>query len=54
MVANVIASYCIEKTLLKSDAVYPYTESLNESFIIQAGQNCFVKKKILEQNPSAD
>ena len=33
----------IEKALLKNDAVYPYIESLNKSFNIQAGQNCFVK-----------
>ena len=29
----------IEKTLVKSSAIYPYIETLNKSFIIQAGQN---------------
>ena len=33
-----------EKALLKSCAIYPYIESLNKSFIIQAGQNCFIKE----------
>ena len=36
----------IERALLKSDAIYPYIESLNKSFIIQAGQNCFIKENI--------
>ena len=26
--------------------MYPYIENLNKSFIIQAGQNCFVKENI--------
>ena len=34
----------IEKALAKSPAIYPYIESLRKSFIIQAGQNCFVKE----------
>ena len=29
----------IERALVKSDAMYPYIESLNKSFIIQAWQN---------------
>ena len=41
----------IEKALLKSDAVYPYIESLNKSFITQAGQNCFVKENIFGTEP---
>ena len=36
----------IEGAWTKSPAVYPYIESLNKSFIIQAGQNCFVKENI--------
>ena len=41
----------IERALTKSAAVYPYFESLNKSFIIQAGQNCFVKKNIFDTEP---
>ena len=41
----------IERALTKSPAVYPYIESLNKSFIIQAGQNCFVKKNIFGTEP---
>ena len=41
----------IERALLKSDAVYPYIESLNKSFIIQAGQNCFIKENIFGTEP---
>ena len=33
----------IERNLLKSEAVYPQFESLNKSFIIQTGRNCFIK-----------
>ena len=36
----------IEKALVKSPAIYPYFESLSKSFIIQAGQNCFVKENL--------
>ena len=35
----------IEKALVKSSAIYAYIENLNKNFIIQAGHNCFVKKK---------
>ena len=41
----------IERALTKSPAVYPYIESLNKSFIIQAGQNCFVKENIFGTEP---
>ena len=37
----------IERALTKSFAVYPYIENSTQSFIIQSGQNCFVKKKHL-------
>ena len=40
-----------ERALTKSPAVYPYIESLNKSFIIQAGQNCFVTEKNLGTEP---
>ena len=36
----------IERALTKVPARYPYTESLCKSFIIQAGQNLFVKEPI--------
>ena len=38
-------------TLTKSLPVYPYIESLNKSFIIQAGQNCFVKENNFGTEP---
>ena len=41
----------IEKALVKSDAIYPYIESLNKSFIIQAGQNCFIKENVFGTEP---
>lgn len=41
----------IERALTKSPAVYPYIESLNKSFIIQAGQNCFVKENVFGTEP---
>ena len=41
----------IERALTKSPAVYPYIESLNKSFIIQAGQNFFVKENIFGSEP---
>ena len=41
----------IERALTKSPAVCPYFESLNKSFIIQAGQNCFVKENIFGTEP---
>ena len=34
----------IEKALLKSDAVYPFNENLNKSFLFQAGQNFYLKE----------
>ena len=34
----------IDKALLKSDAVYPFNENLNKSFLFQAGQNFFLKE----------
>ena len=41
----------IETALTKSPAFYPYIESLNKSFIIQAGQTCFVKGTIFGTEP---
>ena len=41
----------IEKALVKSAAIYPYIESLNRSFVIQAGQNCFVKENVFGTKP---
>ena len=40
-----------ENALSKSDAVYSYIESLNKSFIIEAGQNCFVKESNFGREP---
>ena len=36
----------IERALTKSSAVYPYIENSTKIFIIQSGQNCFVKENI--------
>ena len=41
----------VERALTKSPAVYPYVDSLNKSFIIQAGQNCFVEENIFGTEP---
>ena len=41
----------IEKTLIESSAIYPRIESLNKSFIIQAGQNSFVKENVFGKEP---
>ena len=41
----------IEKALVKSSAIYPYIENLNKSYIIQAGQNCFVKENVFGTEP---
>ena len=41
----------IERALVKSDAMYPYIESLNKSFIIQVGQNCFIKENVFGTEP---
>ena len=41
----------IERALSKSRAVYPYIENLTKSFIVQAGQNCFVKENIFGTEP---
>ena len=41
----------IEKALLKSPARYPYIESLCKSFIMQSGQNSFVKVSIFGTEP---
>ena len=41
----------IEKALVKSATIYPYIESLNKSFSIQAGQNCFVKENVFGTEP---
>ena len=45
------AKVSIEGALIKSAAVYPNVESLNKSFTIQAGQNCFVKENIFGTKP---
>ena len=39
-----------ERTLTKSCSVYPYIESSTKNFMIQSGQNCFVKN-ILDSEP---
>ena len=41
----------IERALTKIAAVYPYIESLNKSFIIKAGQRCFVKENVFGTEP---
>ena len=41
----------IERALTKSCAVYPYLENSTKSFIIQSGQNCFVKENIFGTEP---
>lgn len=41
----------IEKALLTSPANYPYIEILNKSFIIQAGQNSFIKEHLFGTEP---
>ena len=41
----------IERTLTKAPARYPYIESLCKSFIIQAGQNSFIKESIFGTEP---
>ena len=41
----------IERALVKRDAMYPYIESLNKRFIIQTGQNCFIKENVFGTEP---
>ena len=41
----------IERALTNSCAVYPYVENSTKSFIIQSGQNCFVKENIFGTEP---
>ena len=41
----------IEKALISGPAHYPYIETLNKSFIIQAGQNSFIKENIFGTEP---
>ena len=41
----------IERALTESPTAYPYIESLNKSFIIQAVQNCSVKENIFGTEP---
>ena len=50
MVVKDTVRMSIEKALVCGPAHYPYIETLNKSFIIQAGQNSFVKENILERN----
>ena len=40
-----------ERALTKSCAVYPYVENSTKNFIIQSGQNCFVKENIFGTEP---
>ena len=40
-----------ERAISKNPAVYPYIENLNKSFIIRAGQKCFVKEYIFGTEP---
>ena len=51
MVVTDSVKLSFEKALLKRSAFYPYIESLNKSFIIQDGQNCFIKEKIFGTEP---
>ena len=41
----------IERALTKGCAVYPYLENSTKSYIIQSGQNCFVKENIFGTEP---
>ena len=41
----------IERAFLKAPARYPYIESLSKSYIIQSGQNSFVKESIFGSEP---
>ena len=41
----------IERALTKSCAIYPYIENSTKSFIIQSGQNCFVKENVFGTEP---
>lgn len=41
----------IEKALIGAPAHYPYIEMMNKSFIIQAGQNSFVKENLFGTEP---
>ena len=54
-VRKVVVTDCVklsfEKALSKSCSIYPYIESLNKSFIIQAGENCFNEKNVFGTEP---
>ena len=41
----------IEKALVKSPAIYPSIERISNSFIIQTGENCFVKENLFGTEP---
>ena len=41
----------IEKALINAPAHYPYIELMNKCFIIQAGQNSFVKENLFGTDP---
>ena len=41
----------IEKTRVNSLVFYPYIETLNKTFIIQAGQNSFAKENVFGTEP---
>ena len=36
----------IEKIIVRNSAIYPFIQNFNKSFIIQAGQNSFVKENV--------
>ena len=41
----------IEKSLMKSFAIYLYIESLIKSFVLQTGENCFVIENVFGAEP---
>ena len=51
VVVTVSVKLSIEKALAKSHSIYPHIESLSKSFIIQAGQDCFVKANLSGTEP---
>ena len=51
IVSSDTVKFSIERALTKSCVVYPYIENSTKSFIIQYGQNCFVKENIFGTEP---
>ena len=41
----------IEKALLKAPACFPYIETISKTFLIQAGQNSFIRESIFGTEP---